>query len=130
MHYFIIYYHWYVYLLFLGEGEGGGFLWAPRYHCALRGLKWGWVGVFVYICMFLCNSCYIYVVYLLLWKKNLKQKKSFLNIGVTYRICMGKSSMCPDIPSEPIALSGFNLRTNDIIHSFSTGICSIFSFVT
>ena len=40
-----------------------------------------------------------------------------------------KSSICPDIPSEPLALFGVNLRMSEAIFSFSIGICSIFSFV-
>ena len=42
--------------LFRGRG-GGGILWAPRYHCALRGLKWGWGG---------CLCVYMYVFYVIL----------------------------------------------------------------
>ena len=33
-----------------------------------------------------------------------------------------KSSICPDIPSEPLALFGFNLRMSETIFSLSKGI--------
>ena len=33
-----------------------------------------------------------------------------------------KSSICPDIPTEPLALFGFNLRMSETISSVSIGI--------
>ena len=33
-----------------------------------------------------------------------------------------KSSICPDIPSEPLALFGFNLQMSETISSLSIGI--------
>ena len=38
-------------------GGGGGFLWAPRCHCAWRGLKWVWGG---------CLCVYMYDFYAIL----------------------------------------------------------------
>ena len=82
----IIYYHWFVYLLvfffFLlffswREGEvGRWFSLGPSLSLCLERPKVGleWVSLCIYVC-FLCNSCYIYVVYLLSRKKNLRQKK-------------------------------------------------------
>ena len=62
---------------FLGEGEGGGGSVGPSLSLCLEGPKvmLGRVSLCIYVC-FLCNSCYIYAVYLLSWEKNLRQKKT------------------------------------------------------
>ena len=75
---------------FLLRGRGDGrFSFGPSLSLCLDGPQagLGWVSLCIYVC-FLCNSCYIYVVYLLSWKIYLRQKKVGANtvIQLTYLI--------------------------------------------